>query len=509
MVRGDSQAGLGDLLDAHVRFSSERVRSGAANATAKLTAVVAGMGAGAGSIDDLDVVRSGGMRKVFTGVYAAPTLGILLREFTFGHAGQLSAVLRRHLLALADRTGVLDGIEQQAYMDVDSLLRPVSGHAKQGASFGHTKISGKAVLRRGLSALATAISTPAAAPVVAGIRLRAGKAGSGRGAASMVREAVLLAKAAGAGRVLVRGDSAYGSGAVVTAARNAGAMFSVVLVKNPAVTAAISGIDEDAWVPVRYPNAVQDPDTGEWISDAQVAETTYTAFSGTPNEVTARLVVRRVKDKNQPDGSQPGQSAQQEQLFTVWRHHPFLTDNDEPAPAADITHRRHAVVETLFSDLIDGPLAHLPSGLSPRTPPGPYWPRSPTTCRAPPPPSPPQPHRPAGGPRRHDPPPHHQHPGQAGPPATPTGPPPTRACPPVRVLASTVAHRVPDLTGPSEHPARPPNPTHGHHPRSPPRSPTTTHLDELDRPADHPRPTPRQDHPSPARTATSPSTIEA
>ena len=60
-------------------------------------------------------------------------------------------------------------------MDIDSLLRPVYGHAKQGASFGHTKIAGKQVLRRGLSPLATTISTPQAAPVVAGIRLRAGR----------------------------------------------------------------------------------------------------------------------------------------------------------------------------------------------------------------------------------------------------------------------------------------------------------------------------------------------
>lgn len=39
----------------------------------------------------------------------------------------------------------------------------------------------------------TAISTPVAAPVIAGIRLRAGRAASGRGAASMVAEAVNLA----------------------------------------------------------------------------------------------------------------------------------------------------------------------------------------------------------------------------------------------------------------------------------------------------------------------------
>jgi hypothetical protein len=29
---------------------------------------------------------------------------------------------------------------------------------------------------------------------------------------------------------------------------------------------------------------------------------------------------------------------------------------------ADLTHRQHAIVETTFADLIDGPLAHLPSG---------------------------------------------------------------------------------------------------------------------------------------------------
>ena len=47
----------------------------------------------------------------------------------------------------------------------------------------------------------------------------------------------------------------------------------------------------------------------------------------------------------------------------MWRHHPFLTNSLEPTAAADITHRRHAIIETVFSDLIAGPLAqHLPSG---------------------------------------------------------------------------------------------------------------------------------------------------
>jgi hypothetical protein len=80
------QTGLSSLLDEHVRFADERgVTSGAANATPKLTSIIAGMAAGADSIDDLDVIRAGGTRKLFSGVYAASTLGILLREFAHGH----------------------------------------------------------------------------------------------------------------------------------------------------------------------------------------------------------------------------------------------------------------------------------------------------------------------------------------------------------------------------------------------------------------------------------------
>jgi hypothetical protein len=174
------QAGLSRSLDEHVRFISERVKSGAANAAPKLTSIIAGMAAGADSIDDLDVVRSGGMKKLFGGGYAGATLGIVLREFTHGHVRQLSVVLRRFLVGLAARTSVLAGITDRAYIDIDSLLRPVYGHAKQGASYGHTKIAGKNILRRGLSPLAVSISTDIAAPVVAGSG-RASRFVQGRG----------------------------------------------------------------------------------------------------------------------------------------------------------------------------------------------------------------------------------------------------------------------------------------------------------------------------------------
>ncbi|MBV8994879.1 MAG: hypothetical protein JO287_14565 [Pseudonocardiales bacterium] len=47
---------------------------------------------------------------------------------------------------------------------------------------------------------------------------------------------------------------------------------------------------------MHYPGAVIDPNTGGLISGGQVAETTYTAFTSTKNPVTARLIVRRVRD---------------------------------------------------------------------------------------------------------------------------------------------------------------------------------------------------------------------
>jgi hypothetical protein len=350
------QAGLSQLLGEHVRFTSERVRSGAANATPKLTSIIAGMAAGADSIEDLDVIRSGGMKKLFGGVYACATLGIFLREFTHGHVRQLAAVLRRLLVALADRTPLLAGITDRAYIDIDSLLRPVYGKAKQGASFGHTKIAGKNILRRGLSPLAVTISTEVAAPVLAGVRLRAGRAGSSRGAASMLTEAINTAIEAGARpeHILVRGDSAFCGGKTITAIVKAGAKFSFAIARNSAVDAAINSIPDEAFVPVQYPGAVEDPDTGELISDAQVSEVPYTAFADTPHEITATLVVRRVLDANTQDP-----------LFPVWRYHPFFTNTTEPTTQADITHRAHAICETVWSDLIDGPWAHQPSGSFP------------------------------------------------------------------------------------------------------------------------------------------------
>ena len=47
------------------------------------------------------------------------------------------------------------------------------------------------------------------------------------------------------------------------------------------------------------------------------------------------------------------------ELFPVWRYHPFFTNSTRRSTVeADMVHRRHAIIETVFADLIDGPLAH-------------------------------------------------------------------------------------------------------------------------------------------------------
>ena len=158
------QTGLSELIGEHVDLPSTRVRSGAVNPVGKLTSIIAAMACGADTIDDADLLRAGGTPRVFDEVYAPSTLGIFLREFTFGHANQLAAVARAHLAALAARTPLLPGIEERAFIDIDSLLRPVYGHQKQGASFGHAKIASRALLRLGLSPQISTLSTAQAAP---------------------------------------------------------------------------------------------------------------------------------------------------------------------------------------------------------------------------------------------------------------------------------------------------------------------------------------------------------
>jgi Transposase DDE domain group 1 len=351
------RAGLAGLAGEHVRVA----RRCGVNQQVKVPGIVAGMIGGADSIDDLDLLRHGAMPVLFGGIRAPSTLGSFLRSFTWGNVLQLGKVNRLLLAELARRAPLLPGKGTLAFIDIDSQQKRVYGHKKQGATFGHTKIQGKSLLVRGLNALAAAISTPLGAPVIAATRLRGGNAASSRGAASFATEAVHTARATGCtGTLVVRADSAFYSAAFTSAVRAAGAFFSVTVQMNPHVQAAIAAIAEDAWRPIQYPRAIWDDQLRRWISDAEVAEARYTAFTSKKGKaITARLIVRRVKDLNRQAAGGQGE------LFDVWRYHAVFTDSPFVTLQAEAQHRDHAIVEQVLADWTSGPLAHLPSGSFP------------------------------------------------------------------------------------------------------------------------------------------------
>jgi hypothetical protein len=327
---------------------------GGANATAKVLALVAGMVTGADSISDMDLLRHGGMGRLFTDVRAPSTLGTFLRLFTFGHVRQLDAVAARFLARLATATPILTGADQITFLDIDDTVRATYGYAKQGTGRGYTGVNG-------LNALLATICTPLSAPMIAATRLPKGATNSVRGAASLLADALATARRADATRlVIVRADSAYYCHDIVATARRTGARFSVTARHTTTVTRAITTIAEQDWVAIRYPNAIFDHDEQRWISDAEVAEIGFTAFTGrrTTEHITARLIVRRVRRLN-PATVAAGQA----EIFAAYRYHAVFTDSPEPMLDAEATHRDHAIIEQVIADLKNSALAHLPSGV--------------------------------------------------------------------------------------------------------------------------------------------------
>ncbi|MDP9433838.1 MAG: IS1380 family transposase, partial [Actinomycetota bacterium] len=198
------RCGLASLVGSTLTLKA----AGGVHASLKVPALIGGMVAGADSIDDMDLLRHGGMHRLFIGVRAPSTLGTFLRSFTFGHVRQLDAVAARFLARLARATPLLPGADQVAYVDLDDTVGQVHGYAKQGVGFGYSGV-------KGLNALIATVSTPTAAPVIAATRLRRGSVNSARGAARLVADALVTARACGAGGptsaglVLLRADSAF------------------------------------------------------------------------------------------------------------------------------------------------------------------------------------------------------------------------------------------------------------------------------------------------------------
>ncbi|OSC22657.1 IS1380 family transposase [Mycolicibacillus koreensis] len=345
------QCGLATLADEHLTVPTDK----GSNAGAKVSCLVAGMVAGADSIDDMALLRHGAMGTVFDRPYAPSTLGSFLREFTFGHVRQLDAVASRLLIGLHERTPLLAGIDGPVLVDLDDTIIEVHGYAKQGSGYGYSGV-------RGLNALLATVTTEGAAPVICGQRLRKGSCGSPRGAARIIADTLAgltrLRSPQATAKPLVRADSAFYGYRSVAAAMRGGAEVSITVRLDPAVKTAIAAIDEQAWTPIEYTDAIYDDSTGQWVSRAEVAEIGFTAFTSrkTSEQVPGRLVVRRIPDLNS-SGSDGQQS-----LFDVWRFHAFFTTTDLDMITADRTHRGHAIIEQVHADLKNSALAHLPSG---------------------------------------------------------------------------------------------------------------------------------------------------
>jgi len=344
-----------------------------ANSDAKVATVVLGMLAGADSIDDLDVLRAGATGRLLGAAKAPSTIGTWLRSFTYGHLRQLDAIARQLLLVCWAAGPGPHRLDELLYLDLDSTIIESHGLAKEGAFFGYTKV-------RGHHPLIARVSEPGQPGWIAPYsrhtasrctgspaRFRRGNAAAGRGGAHVLAETIARVRAAGStGALLVRADSGCYDSRFIACCRRAGARFSVTARNDAAVARAIASIGEDAWQPIPYWDAVEDDDGVIVASSAEVAETTYTAFTSTKAPVTARLVVRRLRE------AATGQPLDQQALpVPVWRHHAVLTDRNEPLLDVEREHRAHAVVEQSIAELKGGPLAHLPSGD--------FWARTPTT----------------------------------------------------------------------------------------------------------------------------------
>lgn len=324
---------LAGLVDERLKLARHGANSGA-----KALTVIGSMLAGADSIDDVAVLRSGASGALFDDTRAPSTVGSWLRAHKWSNVRQLDAVSRELLARLWAAGAGPDDLSAPLTIDVDSTIVEVQGRKKQGAAFGYTKVRG----------YHPQIATCAQTGQVLMSRLRGGSAGAARGAASFLTETVSRVRHAGAtGQLTVRADSAFYSKAVVATAVKFDVRFSITARQDKRIRAAIDAIDASTWQPIPY-----------WlstpaVSGADVAETAFTVFASDKRHARqVRLVVRRVRPT---PGSQLA-------LFTAWDYHAFITDRVGDVLEIEADHRRHAVVEQSIAELKSAGLAHMPSG---------------------------------------------------------------------------------------------------------------------------------------------------
>ena len=328
-----------------------------ANPDLKIASLIAGMVCGADCIDDMDMIRHGGMGELFDDWRAPSTLGSFLRAFSFGHARQVDAVACRFLAGLDRCSGVFGpaNVQGPIMVDIDDTVIPVFSANKQGARVGYTNI-------RGLDVLLMSVCGPWFPPVIINQRLRKGSAHSSRGATRLIRDglSVLRRSSLGGRQVWLRADSGFYSHQIAELIENQQGWVSLTIKTSQPVRAAIATIKDDAWTNIKYPQAMWDEDTHTWVSQAQIAETSFVAFGSTKHRLPARLVIRRIPDYQVDRKITAGQDP----LFACWRYHAFITTVPSEAfntVDVDRIHRQHAVIEQVNSSLKNCALAHLPS----------------------------------------------------------------------------------------------------------------------------------------------------
>src|SRR5665647_1602794 len=292
VMRLAERAGLGRLANEWLSVPTDK----GANAGVKVASLVGGMVAGADSIDDMAAL---------------------------GHVRQLDAVASRFVRNLAEEAPLLvtNDAEGYVFVDVDDTIIEVHGYQKQGSGYGYSGV-------RGINAFLATVKTTTSAPVIIAQRLRRGACGSPRGPARLISDALAtVTRLPGmkTARVLVRFDSAFYGYASVNTAIAAGAAVSVTARMDPAIKRAIASIAEDEWQAIEYTDAIYDETTKAWISNAEVAEIPFTAFTSRKKgeHIAGRLVVRRIPELNKKDLEHPT-------LFDTHRFHAFFTTSDLP-----------------------------------------------------------------------------------------------------------------------------------------------------------------------------------
>lgn len=322
--------GVSELIEEHLDLGDV---AGSANPGEKAMTVIDSVLAGGDCIDDVDALRSGKCAAILGHRVAAPsTVGTFLRSFRWGHVRQLDAVSRA-VLARAWQAGASPGA-QPLTIDVDSTICETYGLLKQGgARFTYTHVRGYHPL----------LAVASGSGDVLHVRLRGGSANTARGAASFVTETITRVRDAGAtGPLTLRADAGFFSGKVVRACRQRGVQFSVTVRLQAKLRKVIDEIPENAWMAIPY-----------FLDGADVAETTYTPFSGRDAK-PVRLIVRRVR---------PTPGSQLAFAGLSFTHHAFITDRQGDTLELEADHRRHAEVENTIRDLKEGvALNHMPSG---------------------------------------------------------------------------------------------------------------------------------------------------